>query len=180
MCPNCNTKICVEAVAWTRLSWEPRWPPRCLVHLASIPMVVTKGHPLLWVEVISVFRAAKTYTSAKTASSEHQKSLGESVGTSEKIILARLPVWKCSLLPHIRGEWKLLFWEKPLGIGPALWVRFRNKANCRCHSHRSVLALGQKLFTHWLCVAGKHSQWQAVTMEGCKNDLSLTSKGKRK
>lgn len=117
------------------------------------------GYPLFCVEIISVFRAAKTYTSTKTTSFERQKSLGESSGTSEKIILARLPVWKCSLLPNIRGEWKLLFWEKPLGIGPALWVQFRNKANCRCHSHRSVFAPGQKLFTDWLCVARKYSQW---------------------
>lgn len=100
------------------------------------------GHPPLCVEIISVFRAPKTYASAKTLSSEHQKSLGESSGTSEKMILARLWVWKCGLLPSVKGEWKLLFWEKPLGIRRAPWVRYRNKANCRCHSHRAVFALG--------------------------------------
>lgn len=59
--------------------------------------------PLFCAEVISVFGAAKTYTSSKSTSFQYQNSSGESSGTSEKIILARLPVWKRSLLPNIRG-----------------------------------------------------------------------------
>lgn len=149
MCPNSNTKIRVKAIASTRLSCQPSRPPHCRIPLvwwapkgkgrkhAGYP-----GHPPLCVEIISVFRAPKTYASAKTTSSEHQKSLGESSGTSEKIILVRLWVWKCGLLPSMKGEWKLLFWEKPLGIRHAPWVRYRNKANCRCHGHRAVFALG--------------------------------------